>query len=282
MSGGILLAVLGAALLHGTWNALAKLIPDRLVSSALIGLAYLLLGGLACLVLPLPAAGAVPSLLLSAVLQTAYLILLTAAYAASDFGTAYPLMRGVAVLGVTAVSVLWLGESLAPGQLLAVLLVVVALAVLALRSSRTQTRCGLLLALVVGAVVAAYSLVDGVGVRSAGNALSYAAWLFLLQGVTVPLTCWVLSRDRRAFLAGLRRHARPGMLGGVLSLIAYAVVVWAQSLAPLALVSALRETGVIVAVFAGRLLFREPLTTRGVAASGLVAVGIVLLRATTA
>ena len=118
--------------------------------------------------------------------------------------------------------------------------------------------------------------------RSAGNALSYAAWLFLLQGVTVPLTCWVLSRDRRAFLAGLRRHARPGMLGGVLSLIAYAVVVWAQSLAPLALVSALRETGVIVAVFAGRLLFREPLTTRGVAASGLVAVGIVLLRATTA
>ena len=58
MSGGILLAVLGAALLHGTWNALAKLIPDRLVSSALIGLAYLLLGGLACLVLPLPAAGA--------------------------------------------------------------------------------------------------------------------------------------------------------------------------------------------------------------------------------
>src|SRR5699024_904867 len=108
------------------------------------------------------------------------------------------------------------------------------------------------------------------------------AWLFLLQGVTVPLTCWVLSRDRRAFLAGLRRHARPGMLGGVLSLIAYAVVVWAQSLAPLALVSALRETGVIVAVFAGRLLFREPLTTRGVAASGLVAVGIVLLRATTA
>ena len=98
----------------------------------------------------------------------------------------------------------------------------------------------------------------------------------------MPLTCWVLSRDRRAFLAWLRRHARPGMLGGVLSLIAYAVVVWAQSLAPLALVSALRETGVIVAVFAGRLLFREPLTTRGVAASGLVAVGIVLLRTTTA
>src|SRR5699024_7412991 len=163
-----------------------------------------------------------------------------------------------------------------------VLLVVVALAVLALRSSRTQTRRGLLLALVVGAVVAAYSLVDGVGVRSAGNALSYAAWLFLLQGVTVPLTCWVLSRDRRAFLAGLRRHARPGMLGGVLSLIAYAVVVWAQSPAPLALVSALRETGVIVAVFAGRLLFGEPLTTRGVAASGLVAVGVVLLRASTA
>lgn len=282
MSGGVLAVVLGSALLHGTWNALAKLIPDRLVSSALIGIAYLVLGGLGCLVLPVPEAASVPALLLSVGLQTAYLILLTAAYAASDFGTAYPLMRGIAVLGVAGVSLLWLGEALAPGQLLAVLVVVVALAVLALRSSRTQTRLGLLLALVVGGLVAAYSLVDGVGVRSAGSALSYAAWLFLLQGITVPLTCLALSRERRAFLTGLRRYARPGLLGGVLSLLAYAAVVWAQSLAPLALVSALRETGVVVAVFVGRLVFGEPLTTRGVAASALVTAGIVLLRMSTA
>lgn len=278
MSGGVLLAVLGSAVMHGTWNAIAKLIPHRLVSAALIGLTYLVIGAVACLLLPLPAAGSVPALLLSVVLQTAYLILLTAAYAASDFGTAYPLMRGIAVLGVTGASLLWLGEVLAPGQLLAVGVVVAALAVLALRRSQTQTRTGLLLALGVGAIVAAYSVVDGVGVRGAGSALGYAAWLFLLQGITIPLTCLALSRERRVFLDQLRRYARPGAVCGVLSLAAYGTVVWAQSLAPLALVSALRETGVIAAVFAGRLLFGERLTATGIGASILAAAGIVMLR----
>ncbi|MFC0676118.1 EamA family transporter [Brachybacterium hainanense] len=278
MSTAVLLAVLGSALMHGTWNAIAKLIPHRLVSSALIGIAYLVIGGIACLVLPLPEAASVPALLVSVALQTGYLVLLTAAYAKSDFGTIYPLMRGFAIVLVTAVSVGVLGEVLAPAQLLGVLVIVGALAVLALRRSETQSRAGLLLGLAVGATVASYSLVDGIGVRAAGSTLSYAAWLFFLQGLTVPVTCFLLSRERRGFGQALRQYARPGLLGGTLSLLAYGVVVWAQAQAPLALVSALRETGVIAAVFVGWLVFGEKLTARGIGASALVVGGIVLLR----
>ena len=70
MSAGILFAVLGAALLHGSWNAIAKAIPARLVSSALIGTVYLLVGAIGCLVLPLPPQEVWPYLLISAAVSS--------------------------------------------------------------------------------------------------------------------------------------------------------------------------------------------------------------------
>jgi drug/metabolite transporter (DMT)-like permease len=226
VSGGVLLIVLGAALLHGIWNAIAKAIPARLVSSALIGLVYLVVGAIGCVFLPFPPAAAWPYILVSAAVQTLYLVLLTAAYAKSEFGRIYPLTRGIAVLGVT---------------------------------------------------ITAYSVIDGMGVRLSGEPLGYAAWLFLIQGVTIPLVCFLLSRDRVGMLRGMRTHAPMGAIGGILSLVAYTIVVWAQTLAPLAVVSALRETGVLAAGVIGYLVFRERfspwrLTATVVAVSGIVAI----------
>lgn len=272
-------AVLFSALLHAIWNAIAKAIPDRLVASALIGATNLVIGGLGCLLLPIPAPASWPALLGSALLQTAYLILLTAAYSRSEFGRAYPLVRGVAVVGVTAVSVALLGETLQLGQWIGVGLVAAALLGLAApgRGSAPDLHA-LAMPAAVGLVVAAYSLVDGVGVRVAGHALGYAAWLFFLQGIAIPLACLVLSRDRAAFFSNARRSLGWGVLGGVLSLVAYGIVVWAQSLAPLALVSALRETSVLMAGLIGFLAFREKLTLARVTATVTAAVGIVVLR----
>lgn len=278
MTSAALLAVLGSAVMHGSWNAIAKAIPDRLVSSSLIGLVYLVVGGIGCLSLPLPDAASWPALLISVVLQTAYLILLTAAYAHSDFGVAYPLTRGLAVLGVTVLAVTLLGERLTALQFGGVAIVIGALFALAFaRRQRTPHR-GLLLAVAVGACVTAYSFVDGLGVRASGAPLSYAAWLFFLQGITIPLCCLLLSRDRRAHVAGLRRHAPVGAIGGVLSLAAYTIVIWAQSVAPLALVSALRETGVVTAGLIGLLVFKEKPGAVGITATVAAALGIVAIR----
>lgn len=273
----VLLAVLGAAVMHGAWNAIAKAIPDRLVSSSLIGLVYLVAGGIGCLLLPFPNAAAWPSILISVALQTAYLILLTAAYAHSDFGVAYPLTRGLAVLGVTALAVGVLGEHLTTWQFVGVAIVVGALAALALLRRGGTSRRGLLLSLAVAACITGYSFTDGIGVRASGSALGYAAWLSLLQGIVIPVCCVLLARDRRAFVAGLRRSAPVGAVGGVLSLVAYTIVVWAQSVAPLALVSALRETGVIAAGLIGMLVFREKPGWVGVLATVAAAAGIVAI-----
>lgn len=279
MTSVVLAAVLGSAVMHGAWNAIAKAIPDRLASSTLIGLVYLVGGAVGCLVLPPPAVESWPALGVSVALQTAYLILLTAAYAHTDFSVAYPLTRGLAVLGVTALAVSLLGERLTVVQACGVAIVIAALFTLALaRRGGHRSRLGMGLVLAVGACVTAYSFIDGVGVRASGSPLGYAAWLFLLQGVTIPLCCLALSRDRRALVSAVRRHAPLGALGGALSLLAYAIVVWAQASAPLALVSALRETSVIAAGVIGMLLFRERPGTAGVVATVAAAIGILTIR----
>lgn len=277
MNAGVVALVLLAALLHSGWNAIAKAIPDRLVSSTLIGLTHLIVGGIAVFFFPFPRAEAWPALILSAALQTTYMLLLTAAYARSEFGRVYPLTRGVAVIGVTGASAVLLHESLLPLQLCGVAIVSAALLLLAF-SGRSQNHSRLLIATGVGVIVATYSLVDGLGVRQSGTALGYAAWLFLIQGMTIPLLCLILARDRRAYSRGLRRHALRGASGGVLAMTAYGIVLWAQSVAPLALVSALRETGVLMAVPIGWLFFRERIRPSGIAATAAALAGILLVR----
>ncbi|KQZ09179.1 hypothetical protein ASD23_12895 [Agromyces sp. Root1464] len=283
MSSGILLAVLGAALLHGSWNAIAKAIPARLVSSALIGLVYLAVGAVGCIVFPFPPEEVWPYLLVSAAVQTLYLVLLTAAYAKSEFGRTYPLTRGIAVLGITLISTTFLGERMTPAQIAGVAVVAIALFALSWSpksrggAGGSGGAAGTLMAVAVGITITAYSVIDGIGVRLSGEPFGYASWLFLMQGVSIPLVCFLLERDRRGMLRGMREHAPMGALGGILSLAAYTIVVWAQSLAPLAMVSALRETGVLAAGVIGYFVFREPfsrwrLTATVCAVSGIVAI----------
>ncbi|WP_246846453.1 SMR family transporter [Humibacter ginsenosidimutans] len=279
MSGLVLVAVLGSAVMHGAWNAIAKAIPQRLVSSALIGVVYLAAGVAGCLLFPLPAAGAWPYLLVSAGIQTVYLILLTAAYEKTEFSRAYPLTRGIAVLGVTVIAVTVLGERLTIMQLVGVGVVAAALLAVAWAGSGRSNLVGVLMAVAVGASITAYSVVDGVGVRASGDALSYASWLFLAQGLTIPLVCLALSKDRRAFLVAAPHNVVRGSAGGVLSVAAYTIVVWAQSVAPLALVSALRETGVLAAGLIGVLFFGERFNRWRTVATFCAVAGIIAIRA---
>lgn len=252
--------------------------PDRLVSSALIGIPNLVIGGIGCLVFPVPAAESWGLLLLSSVLQAAAIMLVTAAYARTEFGRAYPISRGLSIVVVTAVSVVVLGERLTLLQTAGIATIVAALCALAFAGERRRPVHGIGLVVVVGLVIASYSLLDGVGVRVSGTVLGYASWMFAVQGLLLPIVCYLLAGDKRRFLDGVRTHAALGTIGGILAVVTYGIVVWAQSQAPLALVSALRETGVVVAVLMGWLLFKERLRPVAVAAAVATIAGIALLR----
>lgn len=278
MSALVVVVVLVAAVLHAGWNALAKAVPDRLVASALIGLAYLVGGGVGAVLLPLPPGRAWPYLVASALLQTGYLLLLTAAYRHGEFGRVYPLARGTSPLLVTLVTVFVLGQRLRIGELAGIGLVCGALGALVLSGGRPRRGDGLGLAAATGAVIASYTLVDGVGVRIAGDPWSYAAWLFLVQGPVLPVVCLLLSGP--GFGRSLARYAPAGAAGGVLSLLSYGAVVWAQSRGSLALVAALRETSVLFAGVLGALFFAERFSRARTAATVLAVTGILLMQAT--
>lgn len=277
MSLGITLLILLAAVFRGSWNAIAKHIPHRLASATLIALVYLLSGLVGVSVFGLPDAEAWPFIAASACLQTAYLLLLTASYKHGEFSQIYPLARGLAVLLVAVISVTLLAEHLSWVQLLGVAIVGGSLLALAL-IGKGGSRRGVVFAVLTGVCIAAYSIVDGVGVRESGNSFAYISWLFLLQGFIIPVVCWLSASDRREYVGAVGRHWKIGALGGLLSMFAYGIVVWAQNLAPLALVSAFRESSVLLAGLIGFLFFGEKFSKARLAWTTVAVAGIAALQ----
>lgn len=277
MSLGITGLVLLAAVFHSSWNAIAKHVPHRLASSTLIALVYLLAGIAGVAVFGVPAVSAWPFVAVSTCLQTAYLLLLTTSYKHGDFSQIYPLARGLAVLLVAVVSVTLLAETLSVLQLVGVAVVGGSLLALALLGGG-GSRLGVIFAVLTGLSIAAYSVVDGVGVRQSGNSFAYISWLFLLQGVLIPLVCWLSTPDRVAYVKAVGIHWKIGAVGGILSMLAYGIVVWAQNLAPLALVSALRESSVLLAGLIGFLFFAEKFSKARLGLTTAAVAGIAALQ----
>ena len=274
----IVLIVIGAGALHAIWNAIAKYLDDRLAAFALIGIASTL-GGAAVLALTgLPRGVAVPFAVASAVIHIGYDLALMNSYRRGAFNQVYPIARGTSPLVVALGAYVLVGERLSPVALAGVVILAAGLASLALSAGRV-TRSELpavTAAVITGLVIAGYTIVDGLGVRRAGDPYAYAGLLFLLMGPVMPaVALW--RRRGLGWLTG--PAAGKGLLAGALSLVAYGTVLWAQTRAPLAEVAAIRETSVVFAALIGMRLFAERFGTRRLAAAALVAAGIVLISA---
>lgn len=277
LSATVFAVVLAAAVLHAAWNALVKQGDDPFLRLAIV----ILTGSLVCLpLLPLvepPPAAAWPWLLTSVAVHIGYDWLLCLGYLRGDLSLVYPVARGVAPPLVALSGAIVAGEHLSATALAAVAVVSVGIVLLVGlgRVARAQRR-SVLYALGCGATIALYTLADGQGVRAAGEPWGYILWLFALDGLPFGLPVLWLQRHRLQGLAtpGLG----PAVLGGLLSFTAYALVIWAMATTPMALVSALRETSVVLAAWIGTRLLAEPFGGRRVAAASLVAAGIVLLK----
>lgn len=272
----VLLLVLATAVLHAAWNAMAKSIGDRWVSAALIGTVNGAFG-LGCAALfGLPAAAAWPYLVASALLQALYLILLTRTYAQGDMSRLYPVARGTAPVAVTAIAVTLLSDRLSPLSWCGLVVLVGGIGLLAFARGVPRAGSGLILAMMTGLVIASYTLSDGVGVRTAESTGAYIGWMFALQAPVLLTVCrWGAGRS---FWRRMRENAPLGLLGGVFSVTSYGTVVWAQSRAPLALVSGLRETSVIWAALIARAFLGERLTRTEWVAIVTAAAGAILLQ----
>ncbi|WP_433225674.1 EamA family transporter [Microtetraspora malaysiensis] len=273
------LAVLFAGALHATWNALAKAVPDRHAAFGVMGITQSLI----CLpLLPFvapPAAGSWMYGVVSIALQLVYMLLLIRCYELGDFGQVYPIARGSAPLLVAIVAGIQ-GERLTVLQVCGLAATCGGLAALALAGvgrRNLPSRKAVTAAVLTGAAIASYTVVDGLGVRESGTALGYTTWMFAVEGV---LTFAVMTAVRgRAIVPALRDRWLVSAGGGTISMLAYGLVLWAQTRSALAEVAALRETGILWGALIGAVFFAERLGPRRVAAAGIVALGVILLSA---
>ncbi len=283
LDAGVLLLVLLAAVLHASWNALVKAGEDKLVMQTLVICVHGYLAMPLLFFLPLPEPASWPYLGLSAVIHFVYYAGVIGAYRHGDLSQVYPIARGSAPALVALGAWVLADEALSAAELLGVFTVSLGIVSLTgLPRLRGQDGQGdgreakaVGFALLTGATIASYSLADGLGVRESGNALSYILWLFALEAV--PLTAFTLWRRRGRVVAAFKPHLKAGTIGSLLSGLAYGIVIWAMSVAPMAHVVALRETSVVIAAIIGTRLLREPFGRKRIAAAAVVAAGAVLL-----
>jgi drug/metabolite transporter (DMT)-like permease len=266
--------VLFAALLHASWNALLKGGSDRLWSMTIMGIATSIVCAMLVPFLSVPLRASWPYLLGSAVLHVGYNIFLIRAYRSGEFGSAYPIARGSSPLLVTLGAAATAGETPSPSGIAGILLVSTGIISLAFRGRRLP-EAGIFYALGTGMFIAAYSVTDGIGGRLSGHPAAYTLWMCLMWGLTAAPVYWLRRRDGRLW-RGARDTGLAG-LGGVVSLLAYGIVIFAMTRAPMGSVSALRETSVLFAVLLGRLFFAEPLTPRRIVSALVIAAGALCL-----
>ena len=267
--------VLFAAFLHAFWNALIKASGDRAVSLGMVAMAHMIFGAVAVTQVPVPPREAYPFIAASTVIHWGYYYLVFHAYRLGDLSLVYPIARGIAPMLVTIGALLAIGERLPPLGWAGVLTISAGVLMLSWRSVRAGLGSpSILLALATGANIASYSVVDGIGVRTTGHTLSYVAWLFLLEGgVAVYLVA-----TRPLDFVGLRwRSWALGLFGGLCSAGAYGLAIYATTLAPIGLVSALRETSVIFAAAIGVIWLHERPWRPRLLAALVVAFGIIMI-----
>ena len=272
---------LAAAVFHGTWNVLVKVSGDPITTFRRVTLTTALVATVtfvpAWFVIGRPGLNpeAAGLCVLSSILETAYLWLLSTAYRRGELSAVYPIARGSAPLLSVLVGLVLLGEKLAALQLVGV--AVLLLGILAVTMSQATTRATLP-ALLTGVAIAAYTSVDRVGVRLTTPWL-YSWLLFALMAIELPITLWIAGR------LGLHRPPVGGapswpqaLLIGAFMWAGYFLVLWALTLAPLAIVAPVREVAVVAVAVWGVWQLGERRRAR-VKIAGAVAtlIGIALL-----
>jgi drug/metabolite transporter (DMT)-like permease len=275
LSAFALTIVLSAALLHASWNAIVKAASDRAVVLAAVASMHAVGGIILILIGNTPAVESWPMIFASTLIHYVYYVLLFQAYRLGDLSQVYPISRGLAPALVAVGAFLLANETLTPVGWVGLAAISAGIGLLALQKGAAHADPrAVLFATTLGVTIGAYSVADGLGVRASGSPLGYMGWLFLLEA-PVPLV--VLLRRRHLNIAVDWKVFGIGIIGGAFSVTAYGVVLYAKTIAPIAAVSAVRESSVIIAALIGVVFFGERPWKGRLVSAVIVAAGVTLL-----
>jgi drug/metabolite transporter (DMT)-like permease len=275
----VFLAVLLAALCHAGWNALIKVGLDPLSTTTLIAIGSGLVAIPLLPVVGIPAPAAWPWLAATTVIHLCYFAALIEAYRSGDLGQVYPIARGSAPLMTATATTFIVGENLSAVGWGGISTLVAGVFLLSLRGGRDLVRFdrrAVGFALLTALTICGYSVVDGIGARLAGHPNAYTLWLFVINAIVI--VPYALYRNGLDVIPAMRAFWWRGFAGGALQIISYATVLWAMTLAPIAIVATLRETSVLFGAVIAVVWLKEPLRATRIVAALLIVCGLVLIR----
>lgn len=274
----VFLAVLVAALLHAGWNSLVKVGSDPFSTICVATLVQVAIAVPVLFFVPAPAVDAIPWIVASAVIHTGYKVFLANAYDNADLSQAYPLARGTAPIAVFLVTVLFFGAVFNHVETVAVLAISTGVVLMAFKGQygRPLTRRSAGYVFGTAVLIASYTVVDGMGARISGSPSGYIMWMVI--GDAIGLLAFTFLVRGRSAVPALLPVWRTGLGSGAMSLGSYWIAVWAFTIAPIALVAALRETSILFAAVIAAFLIREPVGAWRWVSIGLIVIGVVLMR----
>jgi drug/metabolite transporter (DMT)-like permease len=274
-TGGV---VLFAAVLHASWNAMLHGNRDRFLSMTWMSIAIGVVSAVVVFYLPMPPKAAWPYIVASGLVHIVYNVSLVRSYRRGDLAQAYPIARGSSPMLVTLGAAFFAHEGIGALHAFGIVLISGGIMALALQGGRVS-RAGVLAALTTGVTIAIYTVIDGIGVRlSDGEALTYTTWMFMFYWL-MPVI-FVAKRGLPALWTPVKEAPMAvgsSLAGGLVSIAAYGIVIWAMQSGAMGAVSALRETSVVFAALIGRVFLREPVSAKRWLACVVVAAGAVCL-----
>lgn len=279
MDNVVFLAVLFAAACHAGWNALIKVGLDPLSTTTLISIGSSVVALVLAPFVGLPAWAAWPWLIASVIIHLVYFASLIESYRTGDLGQVYPIARGSAPLMTATVATIFVGENLSLIGWAGIVALVAGVLLLSARGGRHFAqidRRAVGFALFTALTICAYSVVDGVGARHAGNANAYSVWLFI--GISIVMVPYALYRDGPDVIPAMQNYWQRGLAGGALQVLSYGIAIWAMTAAPIAIVATLRETSVLFGAVIAVTILKEPLRAARIIAAFLIVCGLIMIR----
>jgi len=274
----IFAAVMLAAVLHSTWNGMVKKHKDKVISVSAIVFGHVPMALVVMLFMPLPTLESVPYIILSAIIHQGYQVYLISAYKFGDLTKVYPVARGTGPIVATLISILVLGVVFSKFQIISIILISFGIIILGLLSKNSQnSNKALIYSLATGFFIGIYSLTDGYGARISLSPLSFLGWSFILNAMIFPFTLKLMNYSN-VFSRVIKEAKLVFWVGGTLSYVVYAIVVWAFTKAPIPLVGALRESGIIFSIIIGIFFLNEKISINKVISIILIFLGVAGLK----
>jgi len=278
MSFQVFLVIIVAAFLHAIWNAMVKYEKDKYLAVGAIVLGHVPASIVIIFLTPFPSVESIPYIIISAILHIGYEWNLLSAYRFGDFTKVYPIARGTGPTLVTIISLIFLGVVLSNFETLGILIICLGIFVLAFQDIDVlKNRKAVLYAFLTGFFIMSYSVIDGYGARASFSPLSYIGWSFILNAAIFPILL-IYKNKARTILKIAKEGKKIFFIGGTISYMVYAIVVWSFTQAPIPLVVALRETSIIFALLIGFFVLKEKFTLLKTAEVLTIFFGVVLLK----